>query len=135
MLREKYSVRFTFDDKERIHCVESRPLRDFLDRGIEAIFARDVAKSTLRSALTAKEEEAMRDLINEIGSGPIPGVKKMRVSKQPTPELPAEPTAGYEVFLGRKDAFEKDLENVRIALANQQDKEQGSIFINRDRAT
>src|SRR5262249_43203830 len=96
----------------------------FIDHRINGIFARDLAKSMLRSALPAADEAKAGDLINEIEFGQI---GKVPGDRQPA-KLPDTPTPGYQTFLGKQESFAVGLGQSKLELRNQKSEKEGDTL-------
>lgn len=103
--RNLVTLNLPLDSKGRLVGAELVLARSFVESGRDGMFARDIAKSFLGVATTAQERQAVADLIAEIGQAPANLSTPLIVSAQrPAPKLPAQPTCGYQVFLGRRQA-------------------------------
>lgn len=115
--RELVEVRVTVDREDRILGMQLSLKRSFVDDQFNGIFARDIAKSMLRAAIPAANEAAINDLANEIEfPKDMPGYDVART--KPDPRLPAQPTPGYQVFIGQRKSFVQTLSLVRVSLEN-----------------
>lgn len=110
-------VVLTLTDTERLHTIELRLARRFIEDRRNAIFARDIAKSVLRGAMDPVDQGLVADLINEIE---YPRHLDVPVITGPReiPSLPEHPTAGYEVYLGQRGRSEAMLRSVILILEN-----------------
>ena len=105
----RVNVALATDD--RIAGIDLFMRRDFVNSPTNGVFARDIAKSLLRSALPATDRTALSDLINAIeyrqhSSNARPAI--VGPGYKPPP-LPAQPTAGYQTYLGQRPLFEQTL--------------------------
>jgi hypothetical protein len=84
------------------------------------VFARDIAKSFLRSAVPADDAPGITDLVNQIEYRVQDSGNETIVLRreQPRPELPDEPTADYRTYLGQESAFERVFPNSTLQLQN-----------------
>jgi hypothetical protein len=117
-LRELTTVNVTSDSQDRIQSLELVLSRSFIGDPVNGVYARDIAKSLLQSALTDADRDRFEDLINQIEfqlstDRPV----FMHASRQ-TPNLPEEPTPGYAVYLGRSGRWEDRLWEGAIVMEN-----------------
>lgn len=101
--------------------------RQFIDDRTMGMFARDIVKSFLQANLTAKDAQAMGDLVNEIWHHTPPGTRRISIAE--APPLPATPTPGYQVFLGSAKRFERELVRDRLTLENRADYTGGAVLV------
>ena len=80
--------------------------RSFID-GRDSVFARDIAKSFLDAAAygDGPENGDVTELINQIWNSPSGRRTAIMRSDAPRPNLPAQPTAPYRVFLGQEQSW------------------------------
>jgi hypothetical protein len=117
-LRALTSVHVTSDGQERIQSLELILTRSFIEDRVNGIYARDIAKSLLQSALSDADRDRFKELINQIEflfSRGRPMI--MRASRQ-TPNLPEEPTPGYAVYLGKSERWEDRIWEGTIVIEN-----------------
>ena len=90
---------------EVIREMELTLARSFVDDAANGVFARDIAKSFLRSAVPGADAPRINDLANEIE---FPKELKgyMIARTRPDPKLPAQPTRGYQVNKGALPLYE-----------------------------
>jgi hypothetical protein len=99
--RDLVTVKAVVGSDERISSLGILLARKFIDDPRNGIFARDIAKSFLRSTAPEpdKTHHAIQDLANQIefcgrsGQPVISGPRKI-------PDFPDEPVPSYRVFLG-----------------------------------
>ncbi len=115
--RELVMVNVTVDPQDRIVAMGLLLNRSFVDHKTNGIFARDIARSMLRAAVTVADEAAISDLINEIGY-PQDKTGQQVVRTEPVPKLPAQATPGYEAYLGRRKLYEQKLSGSSLLLHN-----------------
>ena len=102
------TLNLSLDPKGRLVGAELVLSRSFVDSGRDGMFARDIAKSFVAVATTAQERSAVADLIAEIEHPPANQSTPLIVSAhRPAPKLPAQPTPGFQVFLGRRQACQQ----------------------------
>jgi hypothetical protein len=115
--RQLVNVAVTLDGAGVIRAMELTLERSFVDDAAQGIFARDISKSFLRSAIPREDQPGINDLANEIE---FP--KEMKgyniVRARPDPKLPAQPTKGYMVYLGKLPLQEQVLAKSRVRLEN-----------------
>jgi hypothetical protein len=115
---EFVSVLVTFDTDKRIVALDLVLGRPLVDHKTNGVFARDIAKSFLRSAIPEEDEGAIADLVNEIEFPPA-GSGKRVVTARPHPKLPSKQTPGYLVYLGKRSLFEQTLTRCRLRLESR----------------
>jgi Ca2+-binding EF-hand superfamily protein len=120
-------VKFAVDNADRVRGVELSLARSFVDHEVNKAFARDIAKSLLRTVLPSDDIRLAGDLLNEIEFGDY----KNRIIAQPQaiPQLPAQPTAGYQVYLGNSPNSEQNFSQTRLSLRNATDFGQNTLVI------
>jgi len=126
--RELVSVYVTLDTDSRIVAIDLVLARAFVDHKTNGIFARDIAKSLLRSAVPEEDLAAINDLANEIEYPPSSSGQTV-LTVRPPPNLPARETAGYLVYLGKGNSYERTLSNCTLKLANRRVDEVDSLLI------
>ena len=102
--------------------------RAFLNHEADGLFARDMTKSFLLSAVPVSDLRAINDLVNEI-QFPRESNAMQMIHKKPPPELPAKPTPGYLVYLGKGNRHEERLSQGILRLENMKDDEGDRLFI------
>lgn len=110
-------VVLTLDESDRLRGLELRLARIFIDYPRDGLFARDIAKSLLRDSLTGENASVLDSLINEIEftrdlTVPVLTARTAEVV------LPAEPTPGFLVFLGRRGRYEVPLRELTLIMEN-----------------
>ncbi|MDT7778950.1 MAG: hypothetical protein QOC99_1462 [Acidobacteriota bacterium] len=119
-------VTVSIDGAGVIRAMELALERSFVDDGAQGIFARDIAKSFLRSAIPVEDERGIRDLANEIEfPKELKGYAIART--RPDPKLPLQPTKGYLVYLGKQPLQEQLFSKSRVRLENIH-KETGDVL-------
>lgn len=115
--REFVKVNVTLAPDDRILSMELVLRRSFVDDGLNGVFARDIAKSLIRSAVPAQDEAAINDLANEIEfPKDAPGYDIARTG--PDPKLPAQPTQGYLTYLGKRRLYTQTLSRSTLSMEN-----------------
>jgi hypothetical protein len=115
--RQLVEVSLTLDGAGVVRAAELALARSFIDDPAKAVFARDVAKSFLRFAVPREDEAAVGDLANEIEfPKELEGYDIARAA--PDPKLPAHPTAGYLVYLGKRPLYRRALSKGTLRLEN-----------------
>lgn|SRR5215510_5243809 len=126
--RELVSVHVTLDTTKTIVGIDLILSRSFIDHKTNGIFARDIAKSLLRSAVPQEDQKAISDLANEIEfPAEGPGQSIIRVS--PPPKLPDKTTAGYLVYMGKSTLFELAMTTWKLRLENRKVNAKDSLMI------
>lgn len=126
--RELVSVHVTFDTDKRIVAIDMVLVRSFVDHNTKGVFARDIAKSLLRSAIPQEDEGAIADLVNEIEFPPA-GSGQSVITARPPPKLPARQTPGYLVYLGKRSFFEQTLTRCRLRLESRKVNKVDSLIL------
>jgi hypothetical protein len=109
-------VKVTSTAAGRVDAMEVDLARAFVDHPMNTVFARDIAKSLIRTAVPAADMPAVETLANEIEfPAATPGVQQARL--RPAPALPAQPSPGYRAFLGRDQAYLQPMEHSRLEIA------------------
>lgn len=123
------TVSVTLDnDEQRILNMGLMLARSFIDNPTKAIFARDVAKSFIRVAIPEADEPAINDLANEIEfPKELPGYTIERA--RPDPKLPAQPTPGYLVYLGKRKIHTQQFSKSFLSLTNVKAGEVDALVI------
>ena len=108
--------------------------RSFID-GRDSTFARDIAKSFLDAAAHGEglENSDVTDLINQIWNSPSGGRTVIIRSDAPRPNLPAQPTPAYRVFLGQGPSWWEKVADQRLTLENRTDAGEGWLVIRVER--
>jgi hypothetical protein len=99
--RSLVTVNMALDSKGQLVGAELILSRSFIDSGRDGMFARDIAKSFVGMIATAP------DLIAEISQPPANLSAPLLVGNRPAPKLPARPTPGYQVFLGKQQSCQE----------------------------
>jgi hypothetical protein len=126
---ELVSVHVTFDtDKHIIVALDLVVERSLVDHKTNGAFARDIAKSFLRSAIPQEDEGAIADLVNEIEFPPA-GSGQSVVTARPPPKLPSKQTPGYLVYVGKRSLFEQTLTRCRLRLESRRVNKVDSLIV------
>lgn len=106
--RSVVHVYMTVDSKAQIQGAELDLSRAFVDSTSDGIFARDIAKSFLQTAVDQKDLESVDSLIKEIGQ--LLGTDRPVIASPDGAQKPGgPPSKGYRVYLGQEDVFELQL--------------------------
>jgi hypothetical protein len=99
-------VKVTTDGRGRIVAVELALQRGFVDSSSVGIYARDIAKSFLQSGVDPQDTETITKLVGEIDQlkGSSAPVIVHHDAVKPSPA--GAPSEGYQVYLGKRDAFQ-----------------------------
>lgn len=124
--RQLVTVKVTLDAREKIAGMELSLARSFVDSKMNGIFARDIAKSMLRTMLPEADETKVTDLINEIEFGFIS--ERPVISGRRPPKLPDQPTPGNQTFLGKRESYEQELGQTKLELRNRK-SDTGESFL------
>jgi hypothetical protein len=124
--RKMVTVRATLGPRERIVGMELALARAFIDSANRP-FANDIAASMLRDSLSLRDLEALRDLVNEIqhrgvrrSDGP-PTAGSIAVPRSGPIELPANESAGYLTYAGKRDSYTQQLPSTLLVMEKTQD--------------
>lgn len=104
-------------DKDRLTDATLCLDRAFVEHPKDGAFARDITASYLRWALGASEQEALADVLAELGDL---GPNVIRLAGAPAPAIPAQPTELYAAYLGRSKQGERLLPGKRLLFNNLQ---------------
>lgn len=115
--RDLVSLTVAVDGEGRIREMELSLSRSFIDDASNGIFARDIAKSLLRSAVPRENQTEVADLANEI-EFQYSSNRPVLTAQQNLPQLPESPTLGYQVFLGKEKRYEQLLSRCIVRLEN-----------------
>jgi hypothetical protein len=111
-------VYMTVDSADRILRAHLLLARSFIDDPQNTVFARDFAKSFLRSAVARDDVPGLIPLANEIEMRDL-HMTVLRSSEAPS--LPAQPSGAYLVFKGTSPKFDKQLSRATLILRNSAD--------------
>jgi len=114
--RPLVSLAVTTSDTGRLLAVDLMLSRSFVDDPKTSVFARDFAKSFLRSATHDRDRAWIESLVNQIEFD-VRGMTVLRLHG-PETSLPKTPTADYLVFLGQKERTERALSMTELTLDN-----------------
>jgi hypothetical protein len=114
--RPLVSLDVTTNDAGRLLAMDLTLLRSFIDDRKIMVFARDLAKSFLRSATPKRDEVWIAPLANQIEFD-IHGTTVLNLRK-PDATLPSHPTDDYLVFLGQKQQIARPLSLSKLTLTN-----------------
>lgn len=128
--RALVTVNVTLAPDDYILAIELVLTRAFVDHPADGIFARDIAKSFLRTIVPQEDRGAISDLANEI-EYQYPEDLEIFVltAKRPEIPLPAVPTPGYQTFLGQQQAYTQSLSHCTLGLENFQSEGTESLRI------
>ncbi len=126
--RELVSVYVTLDTNNRIVGLDLSLARSFVDHKTNGVFARDIAKSLLRSAIPKENQQAIADLANEI-EFPAAHEGQTIITGRPPSKIPPAPTAGYLTYLGKRSVFEQSVNTYKLRLENRKVNDVDSLLI------
>ena len=117
--RQLTTLELTVDAAGNVGRMDLWLLRSFIDSPGDGPFARDIAKSFLHDAPPAGDAAALATLAAEVefrfsASETVlvgPGYRK--------PELPSEPSAGYQTYSGVRPSHGQELGHGRFEMANE----------------
>jgi hypothetical protein len=121
VFRDLVTVTAAVDGEGRIREMELVLSRAFVDDDANGIFARDIAKGLLRSAVPRENQTEVADLANEI-EFQFSSSRPVLASSANLPKLPDSPTLGYQVFLGKEKRYEQLLSRCIVRLENTSDQ-------------
>jgi hypothetical protein len=103
--------------------------RGFVDSAKDGIFARDIAKSLLRTVFATGADQEVQDLADQIEYlGTSSSTIILHASRKP-PKLPAAPTPGYLAYLGRQQSYEHAVAGKTLRLENAAVNGEKALFI------
>lgn len=115
--RRLVRVAVTVNSDGVVRAMELSLERSFVDDPANGIFARDIAKSFLRAAVPRADAAKINDLADEIEfPKELEGYRIERT--RPDPKLPAQPTKGYLVYLGRQQLFAETFAQSALRVEN-----------------
>jgi hypothetical protein len=120
VFRDLVTLNITLNAEGRILEMELLLARSFINDGANGIFARDIAKSLLRSAIPRENKDDVADLANEI-EFQSSSTRPVITATQELPKLPDQPTLGYQVFQGKEKRYEQVLSRCVVRLENAAD--------------
>jgi hypothetical protein len=116
--RDLVTMKVTTGPDREITGMELILSRAFVDSKKDGIFARDIAKSLLRTTFATGADQDIQDLENQIEYlGTSSQTIILHKSYKP-PKLPAEPTPGYLTYLGRQQSYEHAAAGKTLQLEN-----------------
>jgi hypothetical protein len=92
--------------------------RAFVDNKKDGIFARDIAKSLLRTVFAGGSDPEVQDLANEIEYLDTSGARLIIHESRKPPKLPSQPTPGYLTYLGKQQTYEHAVGGKVLRLEN-----------------
>jgi hypothetical protein len=107
-------VNVKLDGQGHIVGIELALRRDFVDSSSVGIYARDIAKSFLQTGVNPQDQESVANLVSEIDQpkGSSAPVIMHQDAVKPAPAGP--PSEGYQVYLGKRDAFQVTLPHGQV---------------------
>lgn len=124
--RKLVTVKVTLDKDSKITGMELTLARSFIDDKASSVFARDIAKSLLLSALAGKDRDAVKELASEIMNRDLTGRILIR---DKAPELPAKASAGFLAFQGKQKKHEQTLPAGKMTMENRKVDDAESLVI------
>jgi hypothetical protein len=114
----------------QVSALELLLSRSFVDHSRDGVFARDIAKSFLRTIIPQEDRGATTDLTNEIEYHYPENMQVLLLTRRrPEVLLPTVPTPGYQVFLGKRQLYEQVLSRCTLKLENLQDESETLLRI------
>lgn len=128
--RELVTVNARTDDTNRITAIALTLARSFIEDPQQGMFAADIAKSFLGTALAAPDRAHMQHLIDTIAYGGT-YAKPILSAAPPKPrELQIErDSAPYQVWLGRNSHWRRPFDTVLLNLENAEDARGAALRI------
>jgi len=117
----------TTDEGGRLLDLDLRLHRSFIDDPATTAFARDFAKSFLRSATAERDEPWIGPLLKQIEFD-IKGLVLFGKSP-PDASLPSQPTEDYLTFLGQKERMTRALSLTNFSMTNLAAKKDSELVI------
>jgi hypothetical protein len=128
--RDLVTMKVTTGPDRDITGMELILSRAFVDSKKDGIFARDIAKSLLRTTFATGADQDIQDLENQIEYlGTSSQTIILHKSYKP-PKLPAEPTPGYLTYLGQQQSYEHAAAGKTLHLENSTIDGEKSLIIN-----
>ena len=119
---DRVTVNAHLDNRGRIKGIDLLLARSFIDDKRSAVFAGDIAKSFLRSAVPAADREAIEALATDIEFRHPRDIGFATMPLQPgaVPSLADQPSPGYRVYAGEDSLHEQLLSSSALRLENRQ---------------
>jgi hypothetical protein len=123
------TLKAAVDAQDRMQALELVLARSFVDHPKNGIFARDIAQSFLKAAISDRSHGKVVDLINEIQYPMFHG--PLLLSRKPLQhiKLPKNPTLCYQVYLNRQPACTLPLAGQSLELKNRWEAKTSSLII------
>jgi hypothetical protein len=116
--RDLVTMKVTTGPDRAITGMELMLSRAFVDSKKDGIFARDIAKSLLRTAFATGADQEILDLADQIEYlGTSSQTIILHASRKP-PQLPATPTPRYLTYLGQQQSYEHAAAGKTLRLKN-----------------
>lgn len=109
----------TTDAQDQMQAIELVLARAFVDDPRHGIFARDIAQSFLKAAVSDRRSPKLVDLIKEIQYPMFHGPLVLGRTPPQNIKPPATPTPCYQVYLNRQAACTLQLADQRLRLENR----------------
>ncbi len=103
--------------------------RAFVDSKKDGIFARDIAKSLIRTAFATGPDQEIQDLANQIEYLATTSQTIILHASRKPPKMPAEPTPGYLTYLGQQQSYEHAAAGKTLRLENTAVNGERSLII------
>ena len=116
-----FEVAVTVDKTDHVLAVQLWLRRSFVDAGGGESFARDVVQRFLREAPPSDEVRRLEGLADEIQYGDPAGHATSGAASSGA-RLPAQPSAGYLAFLGKRKTYQQALGSSRLQILNYRDR-------------
>lgn len=117
----------TLDKQNRINALQLFLARRFVDDNRDGIFARDIAKSFLRSALPEPDADAVTLLADEIEHRHNFSVlTRAQVSDT---QLSPHPTAGFLAFIGKQPLYEEAFSRSSLRIEQTKMDDEAAVVI------
>ena len=113
------TLEVTLDAGDKVQRMDLWLLRSFIDSGGDGPFARDIAKSFLHDAPAPADAATLAELAGEIEYRLSSGERVITGPGYRKPELPAEPSGGYEAYRGARASYETMLAHCRLEMRNE----------------
>lgn len=116
-----FEIAVTVDKADRVLAVQLWLRRTFLDEGSGETVARQVVEKFLREVPPSEDVRRLDDLADEIQHGDAAGHGAVG-GDQSKGGQPANPSAGYLAFMGKRGTYQQALGESRLQILNYRDR-------------
>jgi len=114
--RKLVTVKVTLDSQDRVDAIDLLLARSFVNDKKQGVFASDIAKSLLLSAIPNSDQPAIKVLTDEIQSNEKSDATVL--SAEPGAETPYKASPGYLTYLGKRYLYTQDLTGSTLRMEN-----------------